>query len=577
MTEQFSNCTPTALSAGITATQTTISVADASTYPLLGNFRIAVQIFDASGLNPISTREIMIVTAVAGNTWTVSRAQESTKALAYPSGTRVVHVVTAAVMTALATGGGVTSVNSQTGAVTLQSSGASITFTNPSPGVINAESVSGGAGTVTTVSVATANGFAGTVANATSTPAIIMQTSVTGLVKGNGTALSASKVTVTEPAMGSTLTIQDGFTLTASGNATVSGTNTGDQTITLTSDVTGSGTGSFATTVAKIQGTTVSGTTGTTNVVFSTAPTMSNPVVGTQATSDNSTKAASTAYVTTAVNNAIAGVNPAVAVQYATTQASDTSGLTYSNGVAGIGATLTGANNATTAIDGHTFVVGDVGVTRILVKNDTQSPSGAFNGVYLFTALHTVGTGDVFTRALDFDTSSDINNTGAIPVVSGTANASTSWVITSTVTTVGTDPITFTQFSLNPTTLATLTGTQTLTNKRITKRIVTAADATSVTPNTDNADITYQLNTQAGGTLTINADTGTPTNGQMWIFKIKSTNAQTYAWNAQYVSGSGTGSVTLPTASTAGKIDNLGFIYDTVNSKWQLIAYAPGY
>ena len=39
-------------------------------------------------------------------------------------------------------------------------------------------------------------------------------------------------------------------TLTISGNATISGTNTGDQTITLTGNVTGSGTGSFATTIA---------------------------------------------------------------------------------------------------------------------------------------------------------------------------------------------------------------------------------------------------------------------------------------------------------------------------------------
>lgn len=44
------------------------------------------------------------------------------------------------------------------------------------------------------------------------------------------TATSVNKVTVTAPATGSTLTIQDGFTLTADGNATVSGTNTGDQT-----------------------------------------------------------------------------------------------------------------------------------------------------------------------------------------------------------------------------------------------------------------------------------------------------------------------------------------------------------
>lgn len=39
-------------------------------------------------------------------------------------------------------------------------------------------------------------------------------------------------------------------TLTMAGDATVSGTNTGDQTITLTGDVTGTGTGSFAATIA---------------------------------------------------------------------------------------------------------------------------------------------------------------------------------------------------------------------------------------------------------------------------------------------------------------------------------------
>ena len=50
-----------------------------------------------------------------------------------------------------------------------------------------------------------------------------------------------------------TLTVTTGDadrTLTLSGNATLSGTNTGDQTVTLTGDVTGSGTGSFAATIA---------------------------------------------------------------------------------------------------------------------------------------------------------------------------------------------------------------------------------------------------------------------------------------------------------------------------------------
>jgi len=49
-----------------------------------------------------------------------------------------------------------------------------------------------GGGTVTTVSVVSANGLAGTVATATTTPAITLSTTITGLLKGNGTAISAA-------------------------------------------------------------------------------------------------------------------------------------------------------------------------------------------------------------------------------------------------------------------------------------------------------------------------------------------------------------------------------------------------
>ncbi len=49
-----------------------------------------------------------------------------------------------------------------------------------------------GSGTVTSASVVSANGFAGTVATATTTPAITLTTSITGVIKGNGTALSAA-------------------------------------------------------------------------------------------------------------------------------------------------------------------------------------------------------------------------------------------------------------------------------------------------------------------------------------------------------------------------------------------------
>lgn len=50
----------------------------------------------------------------------------------------------------------------------------------------------GGSGTVTSVSVASANGLAGSVATATTTPVITLRTTVTGILKGNGTTISAA-------------------------------------------------------------------------------------------------------------------------------------------------------------------------------------------------------------------------------------------------------------------------------------------------------------------------------------------------------------------------------------------------
>lgn len=201
--------------------------------------------------------------------------------------------------------------------------------------------------------------------------------------------------------------------------------------------------------------------TGTGPVVQQTSPTLlGNPIAPTQASTDNSTNIATTAYVTTGISNAISGVNPAIAVSAATTVAGNTSTWTYSNGVSGVGATFTGPVNTAITIDGILF--NTITTQSLLVKNDTQSPSGAFNGIYVFTTAQTGITGAIFTRRLDYDTPSDINNTGAIPVVGGTVNALTSWLLTSNVATVGTSPLTYTQFSVNPTTVLTTANTVTV-------------------------------------------------------------------------------------------------------------------
>jgi len=93
----------------------------------------------------------------------------------------------------------------------------------------------GGGGTVTSVSVTTANGVSGSVATATTTPAIT---------------ITLGAITPTSVASSGAVSGTTGTFSGAVAGSNLSGTNTGDQTITLTGNVTGSGTGSFATTIA---------------------------------------------------------------------------------------------------------------------------------------------------------------------------------------------------------------------------------------------------------------------------------------------------------------------------------------
>jgi plastocyanin len=64
-----------------------------------------------------------------------------------------------------------------------------VTRTDANTITIASTASGGGGGTVTDVSVVSSNGFAGTVASNTTTPAITLSTTLTGLLKGNGTSL----------------------------------------------------------------------------------------------------------------------------------------------------------------------------------------------------------------------------------------------------------------------------------------------------------------------------------------------------------------------------------------------------
>ena len=109
----------------------------------------------------------------------------------------------------------------------------------------------------------------------------------------------------------------------------------------------------------------------------------------------------------------------------------------------------------------------------------------------------------------------------------------------------------------------------------ITPRIVTIADAASITMNADTTDMAIQTNTQAVGTLTINAPTGTLYQGQKIMLRLQSTNVQTFSWNAVFV---GSTDLSLPTTSSGtSKYDYVGFIYNSTATKWQIIAKNFGF
>lgn len=116
----------------------------------------------------------------------------------------------------------------------------------------------------------------------------------------------------------------------------------------------------------------------------------------------------------------------------------------YVNGVLGVGATLinAGALSALT-IDGVTPTLNQ----RILVKNQASSFQ---NGIYTITTLGTGAIAWILTRAIDYDQIAEVLPGDIVPVQSGTVNTDTTWLQTATVATMGTDAITFSQFSSGP-------------------------------------------------------------------------------------------------------------------------------
>jgi hypothetical protein len=119
--------------------------------------------------------------------------------------------------------------------------------------------------------------------------------------------------------------------------------------------------------------------------------------------------------------------------------------------------------------------------------------------------------------------------------------------------------------------VVTLTNTATLTNKRITERVL-ALSANSATPaiNTDNFDVVHiTAQTAAITSFTTNL-TGTPVDGDTLRISVTGTGAVALTFGTSFEAST----VALPTTTvTTARLD-MGFFWNTETSKWRIVATA---
>jgi hypothetical protein len=540
--------------------------------------------------------------------------------------------------------------------------------------------VAGGSGTVTSVSVVSANGLAGTVATATTTPAITLSTTITGILKGNGTAISAITV-------GSGLSY-DGTTLsaTASGGGNVSNTGTpANNQIAIWTDATtieGDSALTFDTSTNNMILSGQLGIGGTPSEIlhlikptteFTTMQFDSGTTQGYMFAYDGDNTvnigSKSNAQLNFKVNNANAATLTATALSVGTSSAT---GIVQSNGnqdlilqtgnaTTGTVTIADGANgNITIAPNGTGDVVIGNGVSvnvlrpngdgnsdlgdstnffenlylnASIIKNDIEisSTNGVLEVDYADNTANGAGlelihrsvspaandvVGSVYFTG--FDTSVALQRYAQITgVITDTTSTSEDGKLTFGVVTAGTlaNELELTGAALYPTTnngldlgtsslafnaayattielgaasdttisrsaagvisvegvvIPSISSTNTLTNKRVTPRTGTTTSSATPTINTDNVDF-YSITAQTVDITSFTTNlSGTPTDGQKLWIAITGTAARAITWGASFEAST----VALPTTTVTTNRLDVGFVWNSVTSKWRCVASA---